>query len=1026
MKKRTLSVILSVIMLLSMIPTYSFTAFADDEISTGTIGDITWTLNVTTGALEIAGTGEIPDYLPPHVCAPWGMLMTSVVIGDGITRIGDGAFRYCRSLTDVTIPQSVTSIGSYAFNECDSLANIHYQGNPYNWRRITFSDYVFSRTYNLVYPLVTGTLPGTSIDYEIDYNTKTLTLTGTGAIPDYLPPHIGAPWTGTDDVETVVIGDGITRIGNQSFAYCRHLTSITIPASVTSLGDYVFYECTSFGNIYYQGTPNQWDNVAKGEYNYNISNVHYPPLTGSCGQNVTFSLDFENGILTFSGSGPMFNYVVPHYSMPWLAYANLIKHIIIGDGITNIGADMFYNCSDLKSIVIPASVTGVETYAFYNCPSSIDVLYAGSAEQWAQVSIVDIENNALIYGVKHYGIVPGDTYGSFADLGNPGVFWAIDHSAQNMLVFGTGAVPSIPQEMYLDGGIVSYRYLAPWTGKTDGITNVAVRDGITSFGSASLCYLNDLESVVLGKDVGDISSVVFGGAIYGIKEFIVSPLNPNLASVDGVLYNKGMTRLKWYPAAKEDSLFTVPNGVYDISGAFSGNPYIESIDMPDTVTTINSAFQSLSSLKNIRISAGVTSLPMSTIVMCPSLRTLYLPGGLTNIETAAVWGSYADPIDIYFDGTEEEWSAVTIGASNNAVVNANMHFKEVVLPGLEKVDAYTVKLTGLDFSKSYTIRYATGEYDTVGAVKNGTNAGFMQISGAAEAVIELPTHGVHTVAAVSGGETEFLGTVEIVEEDMKNTLAAATDDIYVNVENLYGASQVRLIQNGAVLLKVNASQFNSDGLRYSATFAAPSEGTYTVAVMYADGTRLSGDITVTVPHAYVSTSGRLFTVIDYGAGNVSYMRLAKGEIATTAEMKAAEDLRTYGAKYFREDTSAFVALDAFAPETYTIQIGYVSGYTEFITFSITPTWPTITGGEGTITVDRASFGSCYIDWIRCAPGQLDSLYAIRHARGSQIKKTRDIVDGKILFTGLEPGVYTLYYLYDANNLSEGMVTVTVR
>ena len=180
--------------------------------------------------------------------------------------------------------------------------------------------------------------------------------------------------------------------------------------------------------------------------------------------------------------------------------------------------------------------------------------------------------------------------------------------------------------------------------------------------------------------------------------------------------------------------------------------------------------------------------------------------------------------------------------------------------------------------------------------------------------------------------------------------------------------------------------------------------------------------------ASIGTNGRVFTLSGYGKGNVSFMRLAKGVITTTAEMKAAPDLRTLGAKYFKGSTAAFAALDAINGETttYTVQVGYVSGYVEFITFDITPTLPAITTDDGTITLANVQTDEYYLDWVRCTPGELSTLYAIRHAEGSQVKKTANIVNGTITFTGLNPGEYTLYYLYDGWNLSEGLVTVTVK
>ena len=353
----------------------------------------------------------------------------------------------------------------------------------------------------------------------------------------------------------------------------------------------------------------------------------------------------------------------------------------------------------------------------------------------------------------------------------------------------------------------------------------------------------------------------------------------------------------------------------------------------------------------------------------------------------------------------------------------------VIVDGIkiEKVGGYDVKLTGLDNSLAYVIRFATGEYANSSAVKKGTNAGFVQVSGKTEAVVTLPTHGLHTITAQVGSEQKFIGTVTIEQSDVENQFKASTNDLTVKVENLYGANQIRLIQNGAVVSKINMTTFTTDGLKTWAEFNAPAAGDYVVRIIYADGVTKEGNITVTVPSASISTNGRIFTLADYGANNVGYIRLAKGVITTASGMKSAPDLRTFGRKYFTDNTAAFAALDAVNGETttYTVQIGYVSGYSEFLTFEITPTVPVISAKNGTVTLTNVQSDDYYIDWVRCAPGNLSSLFAVRHTKGSQVKKTTDIVNDTITFSGLSEGTYTLYYLYDGWNLSEGMVTVTV-
>ena len=121
--KRKLWIILALAALLLALGAGS--ALADES---GTCGDnVTWTLNTSTGALTISGTGAMTDYTSSSR-APWYSYrssITSVSIGSGVTKIGNHAFNgnYSR-LTSVTIPNSVTSIGIYAFINCSGLTSV--------------------------------------------------------------------------------------------------------------------------------------------------------------------------------------------------------------------------------------------------------------------------------------------------------------------------------------------------------------------------------------------------------------------------------------------------------------------------------------------------------------------------------------------------------------------------------------------------------------------------------------------------------------------------------------------------------------------------------------------------------------------------------------------------------------------------------------------------------------------------------------------------------------------------------------
>jgi len=161
---------------------------------------LTWEYNSTTNALTISydgsGTGAMDDFLLFEDPAPWDSFkesITSVIISDGVTRIGYYAFSYCTSLTTVTIGNSVTSIGYCAFSNCSSLTSV--------------------------------TIPNSVTSIEIGV------------------------FSGCSSLTSVTIGNSVTSIGDFAFMRCTGLTSITIPSSVTSIGERAFAKCSNLETV---------------------------------------------------------------------------------------------------------------------------------------------------------------------------------------------------------------------------------------------------------------------------------------------------------------------------------------------------------------------------------------------------------------------------------------------------------------------------------------------------------------------------------------------------------------------------------------------------------------------------------------------------------------------------------------------------------------------------------------------------------------------------------------------------------
>ncbi|MBR7092957.1 MAG: leucine-rich repeat domain-containing protein [Clostridia bacterium] len=117
--KKVISFVTAVLLLL-WLPTGVLPAAAA-EVTSGTTGDCTWTLN--GGVLTISGNGRMKDYYS-YSNVPWGTNITKVIISNGVTHIGKEAFSHCQKLTSVTMPDSVTTIGENAFYYARKLKQI--------------------------------------------------------------------------------------------------------------------------------------------------------------------------------------------------------------------------------------------------------------------------------------------------------------------------------------------------------------------------------------------------------------------------------------------------------------------------------------------------------------------------------------------------------------------------------------------------------------------------------------------------------------------------------------------------------------------------------------------------------------------------------------------------------------------------------------------------------------------------------------------------------------------------------------
>ena len=129
-------------------------------------------------------------------------------------------------------------------------------------------------------------------------------------------------------------------------------------------------------------------------------------FSGYCGDNLTYNLDTDSGVLTISGTGEMYDYSSSTYA-PWYSNRSSVKTVEIKSGITSIGDYAFFNCDSLTSITIPNSVTSIGDWAFYGCNSLTSVTIGNS--------VTSIGDRAFSYCNSLTSVTIGNSVTSIGD-----------------------------------------------------------------------------------------------------------------------------------------------------------------------------------------------------------------------------------------------------------------------------------------------------------------------------------------------------------------------------------------------------------------------------------------------------------------------------------------------------------------------------------------------------------------------------------------------------------------------------------
>ena len=312
---------------------------------------------------------------------------------------------------------------------------------------------------------------------------------------------------------------------------------------------------------------------------------------GTCGDNLTWVLD-EEGTLTISGEGDMEDYS-SNSSAPWRSYRTTIQKVVVEDSVTSIGSYAFYYSNsnsyyNLTEIILPDSLTSIGSYAFYNCDGLTSIVFPDS--------LTSIENSAFAYCD---GLTSLEFPDSLTSIGS-NAFYNCD--GLTSIVF--------PDSLTSIGTCAFY--------DCDGLTSLEFPESLTSFGDGAFSNCVGLASLEFPDSLTSIGAGVFSNCI-GLTSI---EFPDSLTSIENsaFAYCYGLTSLEF-----PDSLTSIGNSAfYDCDG-------LTSLEFPASLTSIGSeAFRFCDNLKTITVQSNV-SIDSDTF---NTVEKLILSDNVTSVNSA--------------------------------------------------------------------------------------------------------------------------------------------------------------------------------------------------------------------------------------------------------------------------------------------------------------------------------------------------------------------------------------------------------
>lgn len=534
------------------------------------------------------------------------------------------------AFTSVTIPQSVTSMGSYVFSGCSSINSITWNAE----NCAGFSSYSSSPFNNI-----------------------------------------------RANITSVTFGNAVKHIPANLCYYFNNndFNSVTIPASVDSIGQYAFYSCSKLTSLNYLGDANGWSSI--GFYGDSSNPMYYTkglkingsPLT-TCSVSVPvkkyafynddllISITLADGCTSigtkaFHGCNGITGTLTFGTDLATIGSESFenctgITDVVLNDGLEMLEYKAFYGCSNLESITIPSSLETCNGYVFSSCSKLASVYYAGSVDDWCGINFVSsyssnpanntiaklyVDGNTETYLTE--ARITASAIGNYAFYNNKELTSVIITSAGSV---GTDAFHSCSNLARLEVDPVDPPTTANnnvFWGVTKTIPFYIPAAGASAYADAAR-WSDFADNRFLFGSCGENLSFVFAeatgtltisgsGAMTAFGSASAVPWYSFRSDIKSVVLESGVTTIGNYAFyGCNNALFTsisIPEGVTSLgNSAFNGCTHLASVTLPSTLGSIGSSAFHSNAFTSISIPSSVTSIGSYAFKDCSSLESVSL------------------------------------------------------------------------------------------------------------------------------------------------------------------------------------------------------------------------------------------------------------------------------------------------------------------------------------------------------------------------------------------------------------------